>query len=196
MAGKKKEKSKEKSKKESKKIVSANGQNSLDKLGRFQMTSENKVNLGAVAENNTTQAEKENMNRNLIGVARQVTNLLENMGAQLKKEDTQREKLISFFEVFTCVITLGPVIAVIIVYCISQGKVGIGTQLAALVAFINIPVSSIGVLKCIAESLFNDTYRKTMPGMITKITNALANYDVVYSGHEQSKSRKKGQEKE
>lgn len=197
MAEKKKEKDKklnDKGQKNECKKENINIQNSLDQLGTLEMTRENKVNPGAVAENNTTEAEKVNMNGNLVDVAQEITKLLENMGNQLRKEDKQRKKLITFFEKFTCAITLGPIIVIFIVYFISKGDVGIGTQLAALAAFINIPISSIGVLKCIASSLFNDTYRKTMPDMITNVIGALTDYDVVYSERNQQKTGKKNRE--
>lgn len=166
----------------------------LDQLGAFPIIEENKVNIRDAIEENKTPAEKDFMNQNLIAVAEKVTELLGKMGTQLEKEDTQRENLISFFEKFTCVITIGPLVLIGIIYYETKGSVGICTQLAALAAFINIPVSSIGVLKCIAEGLFNDTYRKTMPNMITKITNALANYNMAYIRGGKMKIKNRGEE--
>lgn len=160
--------------------------NKLEQLGKIPIVSSEKinakkVNTGKIAVETQTLAQQEHMNVKLIGIAGNVTELLKRMGIQLEKEDEQRQRLVNFFKWFTVAITSLPVLVIVVIYLVSKGEVGIFTQLAALAAFINVPVSSIGVLKCIAKSLFNDTYRKTMPEMITNIIEALAKYDVVYS---------------
>lgn len=166
----------------------ANGSDNseLDQLGDYQIEEADKIDLRAKADVTRTPASEDCMNDNLTNVAENVAELLGKMGTQLDKEDTQREKLLTFFKWFTCAITLGPVLLVAILYLLLKDSAGLVTHLATLAAFINIPVSSIGVLKCIAESLFNDTYRKTMPDMLTRITKALAQYNMVYSGKKKS----------
>lgn len=137
-------------------------------------------------EQKKSEAEKDieddNMNHQLETIALQTGKLLQTMLKQLEKEDSQRKKLINFFIFFTVAITLLPVIIVAIVLGVREGCAGTAESLALVCAFVNIPVSTIGVLRSIAKCLFNDTYRKTLPDMIRNITEALSKYNTMYRG--------------
>lgn len=132
-------------------------------------------------ESKTTEAEKDNtMNSRLKGIANKTEQLLETMLKQLEKEDNQRGKLVNFFIGFTIVITLLPLIIIGIIFSKLPYEPGVVENIALLSAFINVPVSTIGVLRSIAKCLFNDAYRKTLPDMIKKITDVLAKYNSIH----------------
>lgn len=152
--------------------------NPLDVLNRVK----GELNKLEEVSDNQTNAEKDSMNTNLESIANATYNLIENMNQQLTKEDNVRKKLIGFFKCFTYFVTFGPLIIAGILCWKSGGLNSFGAILTILAAFINIPISSIAVLKCIAERLFNDTYRKTMPHMIVKLTQALSQYNTEYRG--------------
>lgn len=131
--------------------------------------------------------EDDKMNSQLENIASEISNLLRTMLRQLEKEDIQREKMIGFFMIFTILITLIPFFAIIVLILLLKGQAGIVENIMLLCAFINVPVSTIGVLRSIAKCLFNDTYRSTLPDMIRNIIEALSRYNTVYRGKENNK---------
>ena len=124
-------------------------------------------------------------------IAENLNNLLTNIISQLPQESKQRENIIKYLKRYLCFVTVLPIV-ILIIAVLAQNIVGpIVLGASVIMALLNIPVSAIGVLKTISERLFNDTYRDTLPAMVTEITKSLSMYNLDYQAEETS--RKKGQ---
>lgn len=75
---------------------------------------------------------------------------------------------------------MAPLLFIIILVLLCPDIAESGIVAVTITAVLAIPASVIGVLKCVADNLFNDTYRSTLPGMIQDIVKALSQYNNKY----------------
>ena len=113
---------------------------------------------------------KRKLHEELNNVANSICKLLVVIKGEIDKEDIIRQELLAFLKKFLVMVVAVPPFFVIALVLLRPDLSANSIVAATVAAVLAIPASVIGVLKCVADNLFNDTYRSTLPGMIQDLS--------------------------